>query len=201
MKRSFQYRMPKTETFNRDTVLIKATDVFQDKGYNATSMQDLVDVTGLNRSSIYNSFVSKLNLYLECLQSYESKFNRDTSSVLLKATNPLNAIELIFDLYIKIISAEKYDKGCFIGNCKSEMANHEKSITNFLEGNQNRMLMLLEDLISKGQDDALINTKQSPKDYALYLYSSLQGFRMTGILITERTKLKSIVNSILQTIS
>lgn len=201
MKRSFQYRMPKTETFNRDTVLIKATEVFQDKGYNATSMQDLVDVTGLNRSSIYNSFVSKLNLYLECLQSYESKFNRDTSSVLLKATNPLNAIELIFDLYIKIISSEKYDKGCFIGNCKSEMANHEKSITNFLEGNQNRMLILLEDLISKGQDDALINTKQSPKDYALYLYSSLQGFRMTGILITERTKLKSIVNSILQTIS
>ncbi len=201
MKRSFQYRMPKTETFNRDTVLIKATEVFQDKGYNATSMQDLVDVTGLNRSSIYNSFVSKLNLYLECLQSYESKFNRDTSSLLLKATNPLNAIELIFDLYIKIISTEKYDKGCLISNCKSEMANHEKSITNFLEGNQNRMLMLLEDLISKGQDDALINTKQSSKDYALYLYSSLQGFRMTGILITERTKLKSIVNSILQTIS
>ena len=201
MKRSFQYRMPKTETFDRDTVLIKATEVFQDKGYNATSMQDLVDATGLNRSSIYNSFVSKLNLYLECLRSYESKFNRDTSKVLLEAQNPFHAIELIFELYINIISVDKYDKGCLISNCKAEMANHEKSITNFLEGNQNRVLILLEDLISKGQDDALINTKQSPKDYALYLYSSLQGFRMTGILITERTKLKSIVNSILQTIS
>jgi TetR/AcrR family transcriptional repressor of nem operon len=99
------------------------------------------------------------------------------------------------------MSTEKYDKGCLIGNCKTEMANHEKSITNFLEGNQNRMLLLLEDLISKGQEDSLINTKQSSKDYALYLYSSLQGFRMTGILITERTQLKSIVKSILQTIS
>ncbi len=193
--------MPKRETFNRDIVLIKATEVFQDKGYNATSMQDLVDTTGLNRSSIYNSFISKLDLYLECLQSYENKFNRDTSKVLLKAKNPFNAIELIFDLFIKIISTEKYDKGCLIGNCKAEMANHEKSITNFLEGNQNRMLMLLEDLVSKGQEDSLINTKQSSKDYALYLYSSLQGFRMTGILITERAQLKSIVNSILQTIS
>jgi len=63
------------------------------------------------------------------------------------------------------------------------------------------MLMFLEDLISKGQEDALINKKQSPKDYALYLFSSFQGFRMTGILITEKSKLKSIVNSILQTIS
>jgi len=193
--------MPKTETFNRDTVLIQATEVFHDKGYNATSMQDLVDATGLNRSSIYNSFISKLDLYLECLQSYENKFNRKTSRLLLKATNSINAIELIFELYIKIISLQKYDKGCLIGNCKAEMANHEKSITHFLESNQNGMLMLLEDLISKGQDDAIINKKQSSKDYALYLYSSLQGFRMTGILITERTKLKSILKSILQTIT
>ena len=193
--------MPKIETFNRDLVLTQATEVFQEKGYNATSMQDLVDATGLNRSSIYNSFVSKLDLFLDCLKSYESKFNRDTSKVLLKAKNPLHAIELIFELYINVISADKYDKGCLIGNCKAEMANQEKVITSFLENNQNNMLLFLEDLIVKGQDENLINTKQNSKDYALYLFSSLQGFRMTGILITERTQLKGIANSVLQSIS
>ena len=193
--------MPKTETFNRAQVLEQATEAFHDKGYNATSMQDLVDATGLNRSSIYNSFVSKLELYLECLKSYENKFNRETSKTLLKASNPLDAIELIFGLYIKIISTETYDNGCLISNCKAEMANHEKTITAFLINNQKNMLDLLEDLVSKGQDQAIINGKQTAKDYALYLFSSLQGFRMTGILITDRTQLKSIVKSILQSIT
>jgi TetR/AcrR family transcriptional regulator, transcriptional repressor for nem operon len=193
--------MPKIETFNRDLVLTQAAEVFQEKGYNATSMQDLVDATGLNRSSIYNSFVSKLDLYLDCLKSYETKFNRDTSKVLLKAQNPLHAIELIFKLYINVITVDKYDKGCLIGNCKAEMANQEKVITTFLENNQKNMLLLLEDLIVKGQDENLINTKQGPKVYALYLFSSLQGFRMTGILITDRTQLKGIANSVLQSIS
>ncbi len=193
--------MPKSELFNKALVLEQATGVFHDKGFNATSMQDLVDATGLNRSSIYNSFISKLDLYLECLKYYENNFNRETSKSLLKATDSLHAIKLIFDLYIKAITNEKYDKGCLIGNCKAEMANHNKSITSFLENNQTSMLTLLEDLISNGQEKTVINKKQSAKDYALYLFSSLQGFRMTGILITERTQLKSIVNSVLQSIT
>ena len=76
MKRSFQIDMPKVETFNRDLVITQATEVFHDKGYNAASMQDLVDATGLNRSSIYNSFVSKLNLYIDCLEAYQYKYQR-----------------------------------------------------------------------------------------------------------------------------
>jgi len=92
--------MPKVETFNRDVVLKQATEVFHDKGFNATSMQDLVDATGLNRSSIYNSFENKLNLYLECLKLYEDKYNRETSKRLLESSSGLEAIQLIFELYL-----------------------------------------------------------------------------------------------------
>ncbi len=194
-------KMPKTESFNRTLVLEQATTVFHDKGYNATSLQNLVDATGLNRSSIYNSFVSKLDLYLECLNVYEAKFNREASKTLLRAEDPLDAIKRLFDLYVKLISLEKFDKGCLITNCKAEMANHEKAITVFLEKNQGHTLQFLEDLIIKGQEDGHINTNQTSKIYALYLFSSLQGFRMTAILITDRTQLQSIVNSILQTIT
>ncbi len=192
--------MPKVETFNRDIVLEQATNIFHDKGYNATSMQDLVDATGLNRSSIYNSFVNKLSLYLECLKLYENNYKRDASKVLLKANNPLEAIKLIFDLYIQIISDDQYNRGCMVVNCKSEMTNHDKSITAFLENSQSNMLQLLEDLVSKAQQESLVNERQTPKDYALYLYSSLQGFRMTGILITDKKQLKTIANTIIQTL-
>lgn len=192
--------MPKLETFNKDFVLRQAVDVFHDKGYNATSMQDIVDATGLNRSSIYNSFDCKLNLFMECLNVYQDRYNRETSKILLKANNSLNAIELIFELYLKEIIRDKYDRGCLISNCKSEMANHEDKITNFLNNNQKSTITLLEDLVAKGQKESIINNKKTSNEYALYLFSSLQGFRMTGILITNKTHLQSIVNTVLQTL-
>ena len=193
--------MPKAETFNREDVLKQAVEVFHDKGYNATSMQDLVDATGLNRSSIYNSFESKLNLYLECLKAYEDKYNRQTTKRLLRSKNGFQAIQLIFELYLDEISRSKEERGCLIVNCKSEMANHEENITKFLNANQNKTLILLEDLASQGQSDKSVNTDKSAREYALYLYASLQGFRMTGILITERKQLQGIMNTVLQTLN
>ena len=192
--------MPKVETFNRDQIIERATAVFHEKGYNATSMQDLVDATGLNRSSIYNSFISKLDLYLECLKAYETKSNRMTSKLLLQADNPKQAIESIFNTFIDIIIGERQEKGCLIGNCKAEMANHESSITNFLNQNQSNTIALFEDLISQGQDQGMFNTNKNAKEYALYLYTAVQGFRMTGILLNERNELKAIADTILQTL-
>ncbi|WP_298535248.1 TetR/AcrR family transcriptional regulator [uncultured Algibacter sp.] len=192
--------MPKVETFDRGLVIAQVTDVFHDKGFNATSMQDIVDATGLNRSSIYNSFENKHNLFLECLKTYKSKCNTQLSEKLSKASNPLESIELIFDIYILEMTKDEQDKGCLIVNCASEMANHDVSITNFLQKNQNDMLTLLEGLVSKAQQDHLINSKRTGKEYALYLYSNMQGFRMTGILISNKLELESIKNTIIQTL-
>ena len=64
--------MPKVETFNKEQVLNNVIRLFHEKGYNATSMQDLVDATGLNRSSIYNSFGSKKELFQESLKTYRA---------------------------------------------------------------------------------------------------------------------------------
>lgn len=190
--------MPKTEIFNKELVLNQASNVFHIKGYNATSMQDLVDATGLNRSSIYNSFGNKHNLFLECLKIYQGKYQRSISNLLLKADCPFDAIKSIFELYLQEIVKDNENKGCLITNCKSEMANQDITINNFLINNQESTLTLFEDLIIQGQEISSINTNQSAKDYALYLFSAIQGFRMTGILIEDKQQLQSLINTTLQ---
>ena len=178
--------MPKVKKFDRELVINQATDVFHDKGYNATSMQDLVDATGLNRSSIYNSFESKQNLFLECLANYQNTYKNKMEKGLLKAENSLEAIDFIFDLYLQDILLDAKDKGCLMVNCKSEMANQDESILRFLDKNQNFMTSFLEDVIAKGQKEQLINLKRTASEYALYLYTAIQGFRMTGILTNNK---------------
>ena len=56
--------MPKTKQFDEAEVLEKAKELFTEKGYNGTSMDDLVQVTGLSRSSIYDTFGDKHGLFL-----------------------------------------------------------------------------------------------------------------------------------------
>ncbi len=190
--------MPKTETFNRKEVLQKATQIFHKKGYNGTSMQDLVDATSLNRSSIYNSFGSKLNMFLEVLSFYQSYHNTNFSQGIANSYNATEAIETIFELNLNEILNDEDRKGCMIVNCKSEMVNQEPSIKSFMEKNQDRMIAMLEDIVYKGQMEKVFNHKQTASQYALYLFSSIQGLRMTGILNKNNEDLKNLINTVLK---
>ena len=192
--------MPKVESFNRKEVLASATLVFHNKGYNGTSMQDLVDATGLNRSSIYNSFGSKLSLFTEVLSYYQSSGNSKINKSVVENHNASDAIKAIFEMFLQEILCDNDKKGCLLVNCKSEMANQEPLIKSFLEQSQDQMLALLEDIVYNGQMERIFNEEQSAYDYALYLYSSIQGLRMTGILNANEEDLRKLVDTILKVI-
>ncbi len=184
--------MPRVEIFNRDEVLEKVVALFHSKGYNATSMQDLVNVTGLNRSSFYNSFGSKKELYQESLRFYKQKANKYVQKALIHTSEPLDAIRKIF-----ATNPEDSNNGCLLGNCTTEMANQDQEIKGFLQNNQHTMQELFEELVARGQSSGSINTKKSAKEYAAYLFTALQGLRVTGILLNEQQEFESIVNTML----
>ena len=56
--------------FDEDAVFEKLTNLFWEKGYEATSMQDMLEATGLKKSSLYNLFGSKRDLYHQVLDRY-----------------------------------------------------------------------------------------------------------------------------------
>ncbi|MFD2567584.1 TetR/AcrR family transcriptional regulator [Pseudotenacibaculum haliotis] len=184
--------MPKVETFDREEILGKVIQLFHRKGYNATSMQDLVDATGLNRSSIYNSFGSKMELYQESLKVYKQMAEKAIQKYLINSDTPIETIRSIFSLNPKYTN-----NGCMLSNCTTEMANKDQKIKSFLIHNREGMEELFESLVAKGQNEGSINTNRTAKEYALYLFTSLQGFRITGIIIDEQKDLESIVNTIL----
>tara|TARA_R110001632_G_scaffold201151_1_gene323961 strand:- start:1419 stop:2000 length:582 start_codon:yes stop_codon:yes gene_type:complete len=186
--------MPRTEVFNRDLILSKVRVLFWNKGFNGTSMRDLVETTGLNRSSLYNSFGNKQTLYDMVLKKYQDDNNLLFKEALIRADNPRQAIRNIFENILDNMLQDVDQKGCFILNCKAELSRSEPSIRTLLEKNEATELKLLKNLVEEGQDHEVINTDRSPEEYAYYLYSAFQGFRMTGILVNDRTKLQNIID-------
>jgi len=192
--------MPRLEEFNRQYAVRRAMDVFWEKGYNGTSMQDLVDATGLNRSSIYNSFGSKLKLYKTTLQFYQKQSGGIFQKALLNARDPLEAIRLIFESFLPQMLGKKGDMGCYAMNCKSEMSNREGDVRKWLLANQENTLDIFSELIKEGQEQGIINTKEVSTTYAYFIFNAFQGFRMTGILIKDRKVLEKIIDNTLKVI-
>lgn len=190
--------MPRTEVFDRDEVLKQAVDLFWKKGYNATSMQDLTEATGLNRSSIYNSFGSKMELYQLALRRYQRDSGVLFQNALMNAANPRDAIQRIFDGLMQDIMSDSEGKGCFNLNCKAEMSQEDKDIKAWLQRTQENTITAFEGLIVDGQNRGLINRRQTAYEYAFYLFNAFQGMRMTGILMRDREILRAIVDSTLK---
>src|ERR1700754_4407625 len=94
--------MARTKEFDENEVLSKAVDLFWLKGYNATSMQDLVDGLGISRSSLYDTYGDKHTLFIKALESYQNANSGQMCGV-INSNKPVK--EIIREL-LKMIAGE-----------------------------------------------------------------------------------------------
>jgi len=193
--------MPRTEVFDREEVLEKAKNIFWLKGYNGTSIQDLVDATGLNRSSIYNSFGNKMELYLQTLMKYQGDISDLFDRANKQERNAIETIGLIFLYVLEYILEDTEEKGCMLINCRTEMGNQDNQLHELLEADQERLLGIFQNLVSQGQAEGSILTGEKSELLAYYLVNAFQGFRISGMNTKDTVILKSIIQNILKTIA
>ena len=192
--------MPREAIFNKEKVVESAKNVFWLKGYNATSMQDLVDATGLNRSSIYNTFGNKMNLFQETLNLYQKEGSGFFEVLIHSNLNGLKSISTVFERTLELMINDQERKGCMFINCHTEMGNQNIQLNNITSKNQELLVSHFSTMVKKGQKDGSISLKQNSDELAIYLASSFQGFRITGMNTTNQKSLVSIIENILNTI-
>ncbi|MEQ8925183.1 MAG: TetR/AcrR family transcriptional regulator [Fulvivirga sp.] len=188
--------MPKSVLFDRDDVISRVTDLFWEKGYNATSMQDLVDATGLNRSSIYNTYGDKYNLFIAALKHYQAQQNDLLTTAAQKTQSPKKAIEMLFNATWEQLNEEQ-NKGCFLSNCATEMSNADPKIKGFLSDNKCAVVTTFKSLIEKAQQVGEVDAAKDAEVLAHYLFSSLQGLRVTSMIDGNKKHIKGIADQVL----
>lgn len=116
--------MARPRTYDRDAVLDRALTAFEVKGYEAVSLQDIVDVTGLSRSSLYAEFESKHGLYLAALDRYRAQGVAELDALFAQAPTALGGIAAYLDVVAAGAStgAEPPAAGCFMTNAAVEVA-------------------------------------------------------------------------------
>ncbi|WFB37090.1 TetR/AcrR family transcriptional regulator [Kiritimatiellota bacterium B12222] len=107
--------------FNREEVIDKAILLFWQHGYSASSMQQVVQATGLKPGSIYLAFGNKEGLFREALERYAQTSITRTRQVLENAPNVLKGICQIFEDNIAQSTQDNYCS-CFLLKTRLELA-------------------------------------------------------------------------------
>jgi TetR/AcrR family transcriptional regulator, transcriptional repressor for nem operon len=118
------------KAYKRDSVLIAARDVFWERGYEATSISELEQRTGLNRSSLYHEFGSKHELFEAAIECYADQVITTLLADLRRPDARLDAVTALFERLARLFSssAAVATHGCLLVNTIAELAITEDSI-------------------------------------------------------------------------
>lgn len=120
--------MPWEKSFDTDEVLDNAMSVFWAKGYEVTSMSDLIKATGINKGSLYNAFGSKKALFREAFLKYEHEQRQAKLTKLTQKDSPVEAIETLFDMLVDQSVKDEDKKGCLLVNTAVNLPHHDADI-------------------------------------------------------------------------
>lgn len=186
--------MPKVVLFDENAVLQSATDLFWEKGYNGTSMDELTKVTGLSRSSIYNTFGDKHALFMRSLKFYTTQQTEWIMQTVGKTASPLKRIRQMFRAAIDAILQDKRRRGCLAVNTTAEMANMDDTISAFLQKNSESMEDLFMKWIREGQAAGEITKAFTATALARHLFNTYGGLRISGKTNPDRKPLEDMVD-------
>ena len=108
--------MARLREFDVDEALDRATKLFWSKGYEATSIQDLVEATGVNRASLYATFGDKGQLFAAVLDRYDQRVNENVGRALDPPAAGAAAVQAWFKVLIEKATESHGPRGCLMLN-------------------------------------------------------------------------------------
>jgi TetR/AcrR family transcriptional repressor of nem operon len=190
--------MARPREFDADAALDRAMETFWSKGYEATSLDDLCEVTGLSRSSLYATFGSKRNLLLRSVDRYVEQRNPRIAAILAEPLSIRDAFGALARQFIDQIIAGPGRRGCFLGNCAAELPRGDRAalarVRQGMQATETTFRRALTQAKTRGelQQDADVDA------LARFLTAGFQGLRLVGKVNPDRTVLEGIATTMLQ---
>ncbi|PZT69242.1 TetR family transcriptional regulator [Streptomyces sp. SW4] len=190
--------MARPRMFDEERALDAAMRTFWEKGYEATSTQDLCEATGLGRSSIYNTFKSKRDLFERALAHYIDTMT--TAQLAVLEDSRRRAADRIRALFAMVVDGETEHRvggrslGCLTVNTTVELAARDGRAAGMLERDTARRLTALRAVIEEGRRDGSITSRRDAEALARFVNAAIGGMRISSQGGADRTTLESIAD-------
>lgn len=167
--------MPRKKAYNPDEVLEKAMHTFWQNGYEATSVRLLEKEMGINQFSIYSSFGSKQELFIEVLKKYKNHVGATFLKELKDSEGRLADIRKFLTDYSIAVREGKQANGCLMVNTSLEVGHKDKQVLQQLELYFEFIKRTLKHVLVKAKTIGEVSAEFNVERKALFLLGSLQG--------------------------
>ena len=186
--------MPWEKNFDTKEALTKAMHSFWSRGYESTSISDLVECMGINRGSLYATFGDKRSLFMRALRQYAKVHLHDWVAALTRAHGPRGAIIAAFDRAVATAVEDGSRDGCLLINTALELSPHNEEVSEFVGGCLNDMETFFRDRIDQGKAAGEISDHVASVDTARSLLSLFVAIRVFSRSRPEEPLLRSVSN-------
>ncbi|NMO53761.1 TetR/AcrR family transcriptional regulator [Actinoplanes sp. TBRC 11911] len=189
--------MARTREFDTDAAITAAMDLFWSRGYEGTSIQDIVEVTGVQRGSLYAAFGSKENLYLVALDRYR-EFLSQRITDRLRAGQPIH--DVLRSALLSLVDLAVDARGtrcCLIIGATAERLPVDPQVAARVRNTMDVMEEALHEGLAAAQQQGQIAAGKDPRALARFFVMTIQGLRVVGTVRPDRDELTSTVDAAL----
>ena len=175
---------------------------FWAKGYEATSMTDLMSATGLHKGSLYQTFGDKHSLFIQALKRYLEAMRTRKNEILRNSPTPFDGMRNVMHGMIDIADDDgTCPMGCMAINSLVELAPHDAAVKDIMDDHGMRMRASLEESITNAQLAGQIGSDRSPELVAAMLMTFMAGIASTLRGHLDKARAHALLDAQLQALT
>lgn len=183
--------------FDPDEALDKAMQLFWAKGYEATSLEDLLETMGLSKSSFYQTFQSKHQVFEQSIDRYRELVEGTLRERLQHAKSGLAFIEDTLASVGGEACRTGRPRGCLFMNSASEFAQRDPAIDKLVREGVGKISDLFVEAVTRAQKEGEISAKRNPRSLARYLVNNFCGLNALAKTGMDAKSLSDIVGVVM----
>ncbi len=185
-------------SFDPDRALGAATAAFWTLGYDGSSLQDLLRATGLSKSSLYQQFGSKPQLFQRCLHHYVQEMESVLEQLLAHAPSGQAFIQMMLT---QVISEPQPARGCLIFNTASEFGQSNAEVGSEVREGLSRFRRVFLKALAQDQKAGVLSEQADCEALADYLITAIGGLRAMVKSGAATASLKSTVAIVMRSLN
>ena len=168
--------MARSKEFDPEVALERAMSLFWERGYEKSSLQELVDHMKIGRRSLYDTFGDKHALFLRSLGRYITQREAVERERADAATDARSAIRTLLET--SVVEGSIGSRGCLAVNSATEVSPEDNEVARSVEHHFAATRQLLTDLLRQGRRDGSVRSSRDPEVLATILFNAWLGLRV-----------------------
>lgn len=193
--------MARTKTFDPALVIDRAMHVFWRQGYEATSVQELVEALEIGRGSLYDTFGDKHTLFLATLDHYSEMVFTALLPPLQSEGPVRDTLQQFLMRVLDLATAPASPPGCLMTNTLAELGLRDTDVAQRLLSNYQQLEAALLIALRRGQERGEISERHSAQALARFLLTTMQGLRILAKGQSDRALLEEVISVALTTLA